>query len=452
MTTRRRITGALGCVSLHLMLVAGVTQAQSSTPCQAILDHADDGHQLSYGLGRVRQFASGNVRAHCDGQETFMSADSVAWMQDIDQFEMVGRALFRDTTVTLNADRTVYFLSDERLEAYGNVRLVNAKTGTILTGPNLTYWRRVPALRDTTKLYATNRPTVEYRPPQDSADAEPYIIIGDEIRLVGEAAAWAGGNVRIDRSDFHSESDSAQLNLASHVGELFGNATVRGGGGGGGGGATGGEADTAGFYLRGREIAFTSVNNELSWVQAQDSAEAVSADFVITADTVELSLRDGRIQGGLAWGRGHGEGEGEGEGDLTRSQLVSATNTITADSIAIDSPDQELQELRGFGSAMATSTPDSLDGEVDWIAGDTLVARFEETGLQRRFLERLTAIGNATAFYRVYRPDGGDVPDINYSRGDRITALFGLGGLLQVDVIGNADGVHLESAGRGREP
>ena len=442
MTTRRRIIGALGCVSLHLMLAVGATQAQSSTPCQAVLDYADNGHQVNYGPGRVRQFASGNVRAHCDGQETFMSADSVAWMQDIGQFEMVGRALFRDTTVTLNADRTVYFLSDERLEAYGNVRLVNVKTGTVLTGPNLTYWRRVPALRDTTKLYATNRPTVEYTPPQDSADAEPYIIIGDEIRLVGEAAAWSGGNVRIDRSDFHSESDSAQLNLASHVGELFGNAAVRGGDGdgGGGGGATGDAADTAGFHLRGHEIAFASVNNELSWVQAQDSAEAVSADFVITADTVELSLRGGRIQGGLAWG------------DLTRSQVVSATNTITADSIAIDSPDQELQELRGFGSARATSAPDSLDGEVDWIAGDTLVARFEESGLQRRFLERLTAIGNAAAFYRVYRPEGGDVPDINYSRGDHITALFGLGGLLQIDVIGNADGVHLESAGRGRQP
>ena len=446
MTMRRRVVGTMGCVGLHLVLVAGATDAQSSTPCRAILDYADNGHQLSYGAGRVRQYASGNVRAHCDGQETSMSADSVAWMQDIDQFEMVGRAMFRDTTVTLNADRTVYFMGDERLEAYGNVRLVNLKNGTVLTGPNLTYWRRVPALRDTTELYATNRPTVDYTPPQDSAGAEPYIIIGDEIRLVGEAAAWAGGNVRIDRSDFHSESDSAQLNLASHVGELFGNAAVHGGGGGRGGGATGGEADTAGFHLRGNEIAFSSMNSELNWVQAQDSAEAVSSDFVITADTVELSLRDGRVQGGLAWGRKGGGG------DLPRSQIVSATNTITADSIAIDSPDQELQELRGFGSARATTAPDSLDEEADWIAGDTLVAEFEESGLQRRFLERLTAIGNATAFYRVYRPDGGDVPDINYSRGDHITALFNLAGLLQVDVIGNADGVHLESAGRGRRP
>ena len=440
MSTRRRIIGTAGCVSLHLMLVAGPTDAQSSTPCRAILDYADNGHQLSYGPGRVRQFASGNVRAHCEGQETSMSADSVAWMQDIDQFEMVGRAMFRDTTVTLNADRTVYFLRDERLEAYGNVRLVNLKSGTVLTGPNLTYWRRVPALRDTTELYATNRPTVEYRPPQDSAGAEPYIIIGDEVRLVGEAAAWAAGNVRIDRSNFHSESDSAQLNMASNLGELFGNAAVRGGGGSGG--TTDGEVDSAGFRLRGHEIAFTSVNNELNWVQAQDSAEAVSDDFVITADTVELSLRGGHIQGGLAWGR-------RGS-DSTRSRIVSSSNTITADSIAIDSPDQELQELRGFGSAKATTTPDSLDGEADWIAGDTLVARFEESGLQRRFLEQLTATGNATAFYRVYRPDGGDVPDINYSRGDQITALFNLIGLRQVDVIGNADGVHLESAGPGR--
>ena len=416
-------------------LATGVTvnsaHAQGTTPCQAVLDHADTGHQVNYGAGRVRQFAGGNVRAHCDNQATSMLSDSVAWLQDLDRFEMVGHTEFRDTTVTLTADRAVYFLGDERLEAYGNVRLVNLQNGTVLTGPNLTYWRRVPALRDTTELYATNRPTVEYPPAEDSVEAEPYFIVGDEIRLVGEVHAWSGGNVRIDRSDFHAQSDSAALNLATNVGNLIGHAVIEGGGG---------KGDSMGYRLRGREVAFTSVDNQLNWVQARDSARAVTSEFTITADTVEFSITDGLIQGGLAWG------------DASRSQAVSETNTITADSIAIDSPNQELQELRSFGSAKASSVADSAAGEVDWIAGDTLVAFFEESGFNRRYLERLVATGQAMAFYRVYPPDGGEEPDINYSRGDRITAMFAVDGLRRVDVAGNADGVHLESARRRRQP
>ena len=80
------------------------------------------------------------------------------------------------------------------------------------------------------------------------------------------------------------------------------------------------------------------------------------------------------------------------------------------------------------------------------------MAFFEESGFNRRYLERLVATGQAMAFYRVYPPDGGDEPDINYSRGDRITAMFAVDGLRRVDVVGNADGVHLESARRRRKP
>ena len=431
MTVGASSIGWVVAVGLAAGAAVNSAHAQGTTPCQTVLDHADTGHQVNYGVGRVRQFASGNVRAHCDNQETSMVSDSVAWLQDLDRFEMIGHTEFRDTTVTLTADRAVYFLGVERLEAYGNVRLVNLRNGTVLTGPNLTYWRRVPALRDTTELYATDRPTVEYRPPEDPVDAEPYFIVGDEIRLVGEAHAWSGGNVRIDRSNFHTQSDSAELNLATNVGNLIGRAVIEGGGG---------EGNSIGYRLRGREVAFTSVDNQLNWVQARDSAEAVTSEFTIIADTVEFSITDGLIQGGLAWG------------DASQSQAISETNTITADSIAIDSPNQQLQELRSFGSAKASSVADSADGEVDWIAGDTLVAFFEESGFNRRYLERLVATGRAMAFYRVHPPEGGDEPDINYSRGDRITALFTVDGLRRVDVVGNADGVHLQSPRRRRQP
>jgi hypothetical protein len=378
--------------------------------------------------GGARQYASGNVQAHCDRQETSMASDSVAWLNTLGRFEMVGNARFRDTTVTLDADRAVYFLDDERLEAYGNVRLVNTASGTVLTGPNLTYYRSVPSLRDTTELYATRRPTVTYRGETQDPDAEPYIILGNQVRMRGDNLAWAGGDVRIDRSDFHAESDSAALDLGTDAGELLGRASVVGAGG----------PDSAGYRLDGREIGFTSVDNSLNWVQARDSAVAESADFFIQADTVEFDVADNQIQGGNAWG------------DTQRPYAVSETNTIVADSLAIDAPSQQLEELRGFGTARAISVQDSTDEDPDWIAGDTLVARFATNELSGRFLEQLVALGSAGALYRLFSEVPGEEPDINYSRGDKIIATFSPLGIMLVTVHGNADGVHLEPIRRQR--
>ena len=361
-----------------------------------------------------------------------MESDSTAWYQDLGRFDMVGSVQLRDTTVMLDADSARYFLEDERLEAYGNVRLVNISSGTVLTGPNLTYWRAVPTLRDTTELLATERPTVEYRGTDDSTEIEPYVILGDVVRLNGADQAWASGNVTIDRSDFHAAADSAALDLVANDGILVGQASVDGGESG-----DAADSNSTGYHLVGREIAFTSVDNQLNWVQARDSAHAESSDFTITADTVEFAIASDQVQGGSAWGT------------TSQPEAVSSTNQITADSLAIDSPNQVLQELRGYGSARAISVKDSLDEDPDWIAGDTLVAKFAETDLEQRYLDTLVAVGKAAAFYRMYSDAGGEVPDINYSRGESITAIFTVAGLRTVHVRGATDGVHLE--GRMRE-
>lgn len=405
--------------------------AQGSTPCEVELYHADQGFRTA--TPRLRHYAWGNVRAGCVGQQTTMQSDSIAWYRDLGRFDMVGSVQFRDTTVMLDADSASYFLEDERLEAYGNVRLVNISNGTVLTGPNLTYWRAVPALRDTTELLATQRPTVLYRGTDDSTNVEPYVILGNVVRLKGADAAWASGDVTIDRTNFHAAADSAALKLATDDGILVGQASVDGGSSG-----NAQDSNSTGYHLVGREIAFTSVDNQLNWVQARDSAQAQSTDFTITADTVEFAIVNDQVQGGSAWGT------------TSQAEAVSSTNRITADSLAIDSPNQKLQELRGYGSARAISVRDSLDEEPDWIAGDTLFAKFNETEFEQRYLDTLIAVGNAAAFYRMYSVAGGDVPDINYSRGEEITAIFTILGLRTVYVRGATDGVHLEGPRRNR--
>lgn len=399
--------------------------AQAPRTCEVYVDRTGGtGRSIDVGGGFVRTFQSGGIWAHCVGQETHWYADSAAWFPDLNRFDMVGHVDFRDSTAQLQAERASYYLGDERLEATGNARLRNQITGSVLRGPQLTYRRRVPGMRDTTELTACSRPTVEYRSERDSAGAEPYLIVGDCVRLHGDNAASARGRVTIDRTDFHAVADSATLDTEAETGRLVGRARVAGG-------------DSSGYALTGRDIRYRLTARQLTWVQAEGSGEATSAEWRVRADTLQFDIRHDRIQAGTAWG------------DSTRSSATSVTNTITADSLAIDAPGQILEEVRGVGAARAASRADSLDTEEDWVAGDTVTARFAPTSTGKRGLAEIVAIGAAAARYRVLSSiDPLGPPDISYSRGERIVARFVDERLARVDIAGKTDGVYLEARRR----
>jgi lipopolysaccharide export system protein LptA len=401
--------------------------AQGSRACFVVVDRTGgQGRQVDVGGGFFRVFQGGGIWAHCRGQDTRWYSDSVAWYQDFDRFDMIGNVRFEDATVELTSERASYHLNVERLDARGNARLRNRVTGSVLRGPRLTYHRRVPGIRDTTLLAAGGRPTIEYRSERDSAGAEPYIILADSVQFRGNSAATAWGTVTIDRSDFHAAADSATLDTEVGRGRLMRSARITGG-------------DSA-YTLVGRDIQYRLTDRTLTWIQAEGDASAVSAEWLVVADTVAFDVEDDRIQAGQAWG------------DSSRSRAISATNTITADSLAIDAPRQTLREVRGIGDAVARSLLDSLDADADWIAGDTVVAAFGRAAEGGSTLDGIVAVGRARARYRVFpeaAPEG--PPDLSYSRGDRITARFAENRLVRVDIVGATDGVYLE-AQRRRSP
>src|SRR5437899_12793335 len=94
----------------------------------------------------------------------------------------------RDTAMTLDATTAAYFLRQERLEAHKNVVAVNRKTGSVLRGPNLTYYRAVKGVRDTLEMYASGRPTIEYHSSADFSGGDPYDIVADRERIKGNDA------------------------------------------------------------------------------------------------------------------------------------------------------------------------------------------------------------------------------------------------------------------------
>lgn len=423
------------------LLVQGVPAPQDTAqgrPCRVAVDSMGHYAESTNAAGEKTTNGGGGVLAHCVDTGTTISADSFAHYSALGRLDLIGRVAIRDTGFALDARFVSYFLRDERLEAHNTVVAVNRHTGSVLRGPNLKYWRAVAGVRDTVEMYATQRPTVEYRQAQpaqgDTVSTEPYIIIGDRLRMKGDDRMWAGGRVTVDRSDFASRSDSMMMDQTSGFGVLVGKPSVEGRSA-----STGGA--TKRYTLVGTRIELALAQRDVRAVKALGNGKATGDDWVLTADTIDLRIDKRLLQRTFAWG------------DTLRPHAVSTLYTIQADSMAIDSPDQVLTESRAFVHAFATAKRDSTTppNETDWITGDSLTIKFIQvpdsaTRQPRTRLRELLARGTARALTHHF--DAKDTthvgPAINYSRGDRITLTMKLDQIDRVIVAGKADGVHLE--------
>jgi hypothetical protein len=405
---------------------ADTTRAQGR-PCQVAIDSMARARQITQG-GSTNYFGGGGVRAHCkDTPTTTLAADSMGYFSGLGRLDLVGHLKIRDTTIALDANFASYYMTDERLEAHNNVVVVNRRTGSVLRGPNLRYLRAVAGVRDTVEMFATSRPTVEYRETADSG--EPYIIVGDRLRFKGDDRVWAGGQVTVDRSDFASRSDSLLLDETRGIGHLVGHPRVEGKGG-------------KSYTLVGTRIELGLEHREINLVKALDQAKATGDDWTLTADTIHLLITAKKLQQALAW---------VGEGSKARAHAISSLYTIDADSIAVDTPEEVLTESRAFRNALSRAKRDSATAlaDIDWIAGDSLTARFvqekDSTGREHSRLQQILARGAARALTHHFDDrDSTAAPAINYSRGQRIAVQLRGAKVDRIVVAGKADGVHLE--------
>ena len=408
-----------------LALVQQPADTSAGRPCTIVIDSI--GRNLAQQVlaaGDTNRFAGGGVLAHCEGTASTLSSDSVAMYGRQRRIDLVGRVVIRDTALALDANFASYYLRDERLEARKNVVATNRRNGSVLRGPHLDYYRAALGVRDTVEMFATSRPTVEYRQAADSG--EPYVIVGDRLRFKGDDRVWAGGKVTVDRSDFASRSDSLLLDETQGFGVLVGQPRVEGKGG-------------KSYTLVGTRIELALEQREVRLVKALGQGKATGNDWTLTADTIHLMVTERKLQQAFAWG------------GKSRAHAVSSLYTIDADSIAVDTPGEVLTESRAFGHALSRAKRDSTApaADIDWIAGDSLTARFaqerDSTGREHSRLQQIHARGAARALTHHFDDrDSTAAPAINYSRGQRIAVLLRGAKIDQVVVAGTADGVHLE--------
>ncbi|HET8836076.1 MAG TPA: hypothetical protein VFN08_15210 [Gemmatimonadales bacterium] len=398
--------------------------------CVFQIDNVDRQGAVNETPAGTNYFAGGNVQLSCRGTQISMRSDSVAaYAGNVVQF--IGHVQYRDSSLTMDADRGTYYKAGERWEARGNVQTRNLVTGSTLAGPSLDYYRVVKGVRDTLEMYAIGRPTINYV-ESDSAGGrklEPYVIVADRVRFQGNDRIWAGGKVTIDRSDFAARSDSMRLDTgAGSDGTLIGGEPVLHGIG----------ADS--FRLTGKRIDLALAQRELSKVAAKGDGRAVNRDWDLTADTIVIDLKTRKIERTLAWGT------------TTRPYAVSTSYAMRADSLALDSPGQLLQEVRGFRKAWLGGTVDSVTKDRDWMKGDTVIAHFtpsDSAGRKRAVLSRIEARAAAQSYHLDKNANAPRRPSINYARGDAIVVTMKNtpnGGVDRVDIHGKVDGIQLEAA------
>ena len=424
----------LGLALLALGAVARSAGAQDDETCVFRIANVDrQGSTIEEMPGITNYFAGGNVKLYCEGTKITMQSDSVAAYGRLRTVEFIGHVDYRDATVRMQAERGTYYRDGDRWEARGSVATENLENGSTLRGPSLDYYRPLKGVRDTLEIYSIGRPTIRYFSKDATGRAqEPYVIIADRVRMRGEDRIYGGGRVTIDRSDFAARSDSLRLDTgAGSDGTLIGKPALHGLG-----------PDS--FSLVGRRIDLKLDHRELTYVTAEREARAVGRDFQLGADTIGLDLEHQQLVQALAWG------------DSLRPEASSGDHSIRADSLAIDTPDRQVKEIRSFGHAWVGGKPDSLSGEQDWVAGDTVVIEFTGRGggaHDKNRVRQLEARSAARAYYRTADRKRPNAPSLSYSRGDRITVLMkedgdGVG---RVDLRGAVDGVHLEPLGPARD-
>ncbi len=427
---RSRRIGLLLLVLAGAGLLAAPVAGAQSQRCVFQIDNVDRQGAVMETPQGTNYFAGGNVRLSCRGTKITMESDSVAaYGGNVVQF--IGRVKYRDSSLTMDADRGTYFKARERWEARGKVVTRNLVTGSTLTGPSLDYARVVKGVRDTMEMFATGRPTIQYFPSDTGGQkAEPYVIVGDRVRLKGDDRIFGGGKVTVDRSDFASRSDSLRLDTGGGSdGSLIGGRPVLRGLG----------ADS--FSITGNRIDLTLDGRELTHLLAKGNSRAVNKEWELVADTIALDVNQRKLEQTLAWG------------DSLRPSATSASYAMKADSLALDTPGQRLREVRGFGRAWLGGTIHQPTKDRDWMRGDTVVARFaarDSAGAQRAVLSRIEARKAAQSYHLEANQRMPTKPSVNYARGDVITVIMKGGaaagaGVERVDIRGQVDGIQLEA-------
>lgn len=423
-------------LSLLLCPAIAAAQQQAARECYVEWTGVSKGGQITTAFQTLKQasgksnlFIGGGVDAVCKGTDQRLLSDSLEQYADQNLVVLIGNVHYVDAGMKLDSDRLTYWTNEERIVVEGRVRGITPG-GTRFVSPRAEYLRPATGIRAQSKLTAEPRPTV-WLSPRDAGEGskDTVAITANRIISQNDSLVYAMGQVIIERSDLVATSDSAFVDNGREYMQLSKLPIVTGFG-------------ERQFTLVGSVIDTYSKLKKLERIRSSGGARAASEEVTLIADSIDLRLTEQKINRAYAWGP-------------SRAKAVSSERDITADSIDIVMPLQELQEIRAVRGAFAASQPDTstiIPKEPDWLRGDTITARFEPAAgtdsVKTNAVKTIVASGKARSFFQV-APSGikgkTTTPNISYNIGRLITLDFKNRKVDNVTTIDKAEGFYLEA-------
>lgn len=408
-----------------LVALPALAGAQSTQRCTWSTPGGQRVVEVAPGVRNI-YIGGGNVVMRCPEKGIRVESDSLESYEGEGRFYLIGNVKYSEPRLSVDSDYLTYYQRDERVIANGNVfaRLPN---GSTLRGPVAEYLRATPATRTVPRLHATGRPTITLV-QRDSLGrpAPPATVVANGVTMIGDSLVYAGGQVIVTREDVLARADSMALDSQREFTVLMRGPSIEG-------------RRERPFTLSGGRIELTGGDRKLRRVLSMGTARAVSEDMTLTSDTIDLRVDNDLLQRAIAWGP-------------SRARAFSAAQNITSDSIDVVMPGQRIREMYAVRGAIAQGKPDSVRfraDTLDWMRGDTIVARFDTTiatdsGRTTR-LRELHAVGSAKSYYHLAPADSAmRRPAINYVTGREIVIDFRASQVSKVTVVEQASGVYLE--------
>ncbi len=417
--TRRALAALLSVVPV----LAG---AQDRERC--FFDNTPQTRQTSNMLesGQRNTFFGGGIVVRCPSRDLRLRADSLESYGDEARIFLVGNVHYDEPRLSLTSDYLTYRQLTEHIFASGNVVAKSPKSGSTLRGPALEYYRAMSD-RPATKIIAIQRPTVALVQKDSSGSpSDTLVVVSDRITMIGDSLVYAGGKVVITRPEVEARGDSVLIDSERELMVLMRTPSITG------------KKDRP-FTLAGVRIEMTTQNRKLSRVLAKGQGKATSQDMTLSSDTIDLRIAGDLLQRAIAWGPG-------------RARIISATQQIAADSIDVLLPNQRIRELHAVRGAAAEGQPDTTRfraDTVDWLRGDTIVAKFDSAAprdtARAAQLRELVARGGAKSYYHMAPADTTiRKAAVNYVNGRQIVVAFAQRRASKVTVVGKASGVYVE--------
>ncbi len=357
-------------------------------------------------------------------------ADSAEAFPDRGYSHLIGNVRYEESSRELRADDARYFTNEGRLQAEGNLTVVDREQGSSIENGSLVYLLQT-AFRDVAEMTVVTgvdgvRPVAILTPPPPSADTaeferlpppdstviqepevvqdsivpdlvavdvveseqtrlvepapdeeettgpapEPksYTVVGDRIFLLGTGYFTASGDVEIEQDSLLAFADSAEYDTDASGLVLDGDARVL----------------SADYDLVGRSITMSAPGASSRQIHARREAKLEGEDLLLTSAQIFLFLQNDALERLVATPMVGPAAINADSVDRERPEATVQDFVLTSDSLEVRAPAQTVERVFASGSARSVSQAgDSLTVDLlpevaqsDWLEGDTVIVNF----------------------------------------------------------------------------